>query len=1780
MTLFSLNGFGQYTYTTNHVIDGGNPGGLNTDADNSNTGWTQLITGPQTTNSWSASYALPFAFDFYGSPVTDAIISGNGVLSFTTTATAIPADANTSLPATGTSNIPDNSILGFWDSFTAGAPTGSGDNVLYKVFGTAPNRQVWFRYHSYEYGDNGSGGAQSSYTYWAIALEETTNKVYIIDMNYAPGGPGLTSTVGVQQNSTTAVEVGSGSVGMGAGTSSANATNDYYEFTPVLLVNDNAAITAVTAPVSPLTTGMQNVDVTLENAGLNALTSATINWRVNGVLQTANNWTGSLAANGGSATVSLGMYNFLAGNSTIEAWTSVPNGNTDGDTSNDSISVTLCTSLTGSYDIGGATPDYTDIAAAVADLNSCGVSGPVTFNIAAGTYTGAAMIGNVTGSSAINTITFNGAGTATTIMTYDGSGTENATMTLNGTDYVTIKNLTIENTESSSNGWGIHLTNTADYNTIDSCSITVNAASTSSSYVGVLCSGSLTSISTTGNNGNYNTVSNSTVNGGYYGVRFYGNSSATPDNISNKVENCTFANTYLYPVYFYYQDSPEAHGNTVPSFRSTSGGYGIYMNYAKHPVITKNSVHGCRTYGLYLANSNTSTQGSNQRGLIANNMVSSLGTGEGIYLTAADSIDIWHNSVSAENENALWLSSTADEYNVRNNVFVTSNGPEVVELDASPSATDVIDYNVYYHSGAGVLVDISGTDYADIPAWIAADPANNANSIYGDPTFLGATDLHLGGTVANDVGVVIASITDDIDGDSRSASTPDIGADEYVPPTCFQPSAQSATNITATSADLGWTPSGTETMWDYEYGMSGFTQGTGTLVTGTTSNPSNITSLTPNTTYQFYVRANCGASVTSTWAGPFSFTTACVAFTAPYTESFDIQGTPSCWSQYNISGGPWEFSQGSGVNTACGTPSEHTGNGGYFAWMDQSSTDDSVCLEMNDVDVSALTTAYLEFYYSECAGSNMTAQNFLYVEAWDGTMWNNVGTINQSTNGWEVFGFDISGHTYGANLVRIRFRAESGGASFDYEGDNLIDDVSIVEAPTCFLPTSLNITNLTSSSADLGWTANTGEAAWDIEWGAAGFTPGTGTLISNTGSNPYNLSSLTSISSYDFYVRAICGPGDSSLWAGPLSFTTLCGNYTPTYTEDFTNYLPTCWEEFQGVLGATNTTITNTTTSNWDFEVFGNAGSNDAAYINLYSTGRDEWLMSPSIDLGAGGTDYLLSFDVAVTDYNNTSVGPLGPDDTLAVVISTDNGVTWNTGNILRMWGMGTEPSNTGDYVGINLAGYTGVVKFGFYAASSVSNADNDIFIDNFSVSPCIASTNTVSLTVCDSYTTTSGTVYTTSGTINDTLVNAIGCDSILTINLTVNSSSTSTDVQVACGAYTWIDGNTYTANNNSATFLLTNAAGCDSTVTLDLTINNAATGTDVQVACDSYTWIDGNTYTASNSTATFTVVGGAANGCDSIVTLDLTLNNSSTGIDIISSCGSYTWIDGITYNSSNNTATHTLVNAAGCDSVVSLYLTVNQPSTSTSTHVACGSYTWIDGNTYTSSNTTATYTLVNAAGCDSIITLNLTINMPTANTITAVECDSYTSGAGNTYTSSGTYTEVLMGANGCDSVLTINLTINAPDLSVSQSSGIYLNSNQANATYQWLDCSNGNTPIPGETDQIFAATTNGDYAVEVTFQTCVGTSECITVNSVGIEDVANTFATVFPNPVSDLLTITLSDLDNAQFELMDVQGKIVISSTTIANGEQVDVSNLESGIYFVRLISDNNRMVKRIVKH
>ncbi|MBM77362.1 MAG: hypothetical protein CL846_02665 [Crocinitomicaceae bacterium] len=314
---------------------------------------------------------------------------------------------------------------------------------------------------------------------------------------------------------------------------------------------------------------------------------------------------------------------------------------------------------------------------------------------------------------------------------------------------------------------------------------------------------------------------------------------------------------------------------------------------------------------------------------------------------------------------------------------------------------------------------------------------------------------------------------------------------------------------------------------------------------------------------------------------------------------------------------------------------------------------------------------------------------------------------------------------------------------------------------------------------------------------------------------------------------------------------------------------------------------------------------------------------------------------------------------------------------------------------------------------------------------------DTIQIAACNSYTWDAST-YTSNGLYTNTYTSTSGCDSIVTLDLTINSSISSIDVQQSCNTFSWIDGVSYTSSNNVATHTLTSSGGCDSIITLNLTIFNNDSVVDTQQACGNYTWIDGITYSSNNNIATYTLTN--INGCDSLITLDLTISNSSNTSDSVVSCNSYDW-NGITYSLSGN-YTDTLLSSSGCDSITSLFLTINSETLDSIQTSSCNSYIW-NGVTY---NTPGTYTdtLTSVQGCDSIVVLNLSINNSFIDTLNISECDSYNWNSTN-YTSSGFYSNIGTTINGCDSINYLNLIINNSSndtLKVSACDTLFWNSN------------------------------------------------------------------------------------------------------------------------------------------
>ncbi len=513
-------------------------------------------------------------------------------------------------------------------------------------------------------------------------------------------------------------------------------------------------------------------------------------------------------------------------------------------------------------------------------------------------------------------------------------------------------------------------------------------------------------------------------------------------------------------------------------------------------------------------------------------------------------------------------------------------------------------------------------------------------------------------------------------------------------PSCVAPTSLTATNITATNADLGWTAGGAETTWNVEYGETGFTQGAGTMVTGTTTNPHALSGLTANTAYDFYVQADCSGD-TSGWVGPYSFTTACAAV-ATFSENFDGVSTgtlPDCWSKIVTS-----TSSYSKVETSTSYDQSAPNSVRMYA-----STDTSATMFLVSPGVTTLGSAYrltLKAVVDDvaCAYS--------------------VGTITDptdSTTFTALYTNETLTATYSAESKIYDFSAYSGSDSYvaiqyhpSYYDTLYLDDMVWEAVPSCVAPTSLTATNITATSADLGWTAGGTETTWNVEYGADGFTQGAGTMVTGTTTNPHALSGLTANTAYDFYVQADCG-GDTSTWVGPYSFTTPCAVVTSDYVQDFTTYLDACWSE------ATGLTSPSGTTSGWGVEEFAHTSSSGggAVNFNIYGTGGNEWLITPTFDLSAGG--YEINLDVALTLYNSTSSTVIDSDDSVNVMQSIDGGTTWTT---IYTWDASNSPSNTGDNVTIDISAVTSAtVKFALLALEgSTSSTDMDFHVDNFAV--------------------------------------------------------------------------------------------------------------------------------------------------------------------------------------------------------------------------------------------------------------------------------------------------------------------------------------------------------------------------------------------------------------------------------------------------------------------------------
>jgi hypothetical protein len=428
-------------------------------------------------------------------------------------------------------------------------------------------------------------------------------------------------------------------------------------------------------------------------------------------------------------------------------------------------------------------------------------------------------------------------------------------------------------------------------------------------------------------------------------------------------------------------------------------------------------------------------------------------------------------------------------------------------------------------------------------------------------------------------------------------------------------------------------------------------------------------------------------------------------------------------------------------------------------------------------------------------------------------------------------------------------------------------------------------------------------------------------------------------------------------------------------------------------------------------------------------------------------------------------------------------------------------------------------------------------------------------------------------------------CDTAFAqISIEVLPNSGSINPQVICQGESYqINGNNY---SSEGTYFdtLTAINGCDSIVETQLSVLPSYQIDDFQNLCEgqSYT-INGNTYTQSGI---YSNVFQTISGCDSTIITHLTINPiySANNPQSICAGGSYT-INGNTYTVAGNYV-DVLNSTSGCDSTVNTILTVVNSFATNNPQVICEGESYSIGNNTYSQTGTYTDILLSTQGCDSVVTTELTVN-PTFsinNPQTICEGEVYQIN-GNSYSNPGTYTDVFQTLTGCDSTIMTILSVTqsnfnfAIDVSVD---GTSLISQDVNSTYQWLNCSNAYSTIPGETNQSFTATSNGEYAVQLTSSTCnfVDTSSCILVDNLNLSSqTKNAEVFIFPIPSNQFFTVLTENLLFDFIKIYNLEGKVIYSSSVKEKTLTIDASNWSDGVYNLELVSKDKVIHQKIIK-
>lgn len=511
----------------------------------------------------------------------------------------------------------------------------------------------------------------------------------------------------------------------------------------------------------------------------------------------------------------------------------------------------------GTYTINSAVAtggtNYQTFGAAVSAM-ACGIQGPVVFNVdaASGPYNEQVVIPQIINSSATNTVTFNGNGR--TIQGTPVSATR-AIVKLDGADYVTLNNLNLVSLDASY-GWGVHLTNIAENNTINNCTINMSAvtSTTQSNSAGIVASGSATSVTTTGNTGHNNSITGNTILGAYQSIIMHGNS-ANPS-LNNVISNNTLSDFYATGVELSYHNGTTVSTNDISRATrlAVTTFTGIELGIGNNSLnVNANRIHDTHNaatttsgtaYGIY-SNANDADGGTENT--ISNNLIynfnSLTGLQYGLYNSSSNGVWYYYNTVildhaasTAGTTRAFYQTTLSTGIELKNNLlYITRGGTGAKHLLYFGTATSTFttDNNLLYinsPAGTNSVAYFEAISYATLGDWQALGTYDMSSTATAPSFASPATGDYTPVTASIDNLGVAVGITTDILNAARSATTPDIGAYEFAVSGCSAPPTAGTASVTplgtlcaGTSVDFTLTGNSIGTGQTYQWQSSATT---------------------------------------------------------------------------------------------------------------------------------------------------------------------------------------------------------------------------------------------------------------------------------------------------------------------------------------------------------------------------------------------------------------------------------------------------------------------------------------------------------------------------------------------------------------------------------------------------------------------------------------------------------------------------------------------------------------------------------------------------------------------------------------------------------------------------------------------------------------------------------------------------------------------------------------------------------------------------------------------